>query len=112
MRWRVPIVEHRLYMIRAVHRPVGAHRRAVRVRLSGPPWTGYILSPSLSLMAEAALLDRGGLYVHVGDSFAYACLAVLAWLALAARVPKRRPRSPSRAGVNLPARAYGRKKNG
>jgi hypothetical protein len=32
-------------------------------------------------LVRAALLERGGLYRTIGDLFAYACLAALAWLA-------------------------------
>jgi apolipoprotein N-acyltransferase len=94
-------VEHRLDMIRAVNTGVSAHIDAAgRVLLSGPavdPDTQPPPQPQ-SLLAEAALLERGGLYAHVGDLFAYGCLAVLVWLGFASkragsRGPGRRRRS-------------------
>ena len=85
-------VEHRLDMVRAVNTGVSAHIDAVgRVRASGPavdPDTAPPPEP-LTLLAETALLERGGLYGHIGDLFAYACVGVLACLA---GFRRRRPR--------------------
>ncbi len=86
-------VEHRLDMVRAVNTGVSAHIDAVgRVRLSGPaadPDTDPPPAP-VSLLAETALLDRGGLYASVGDLFAYACLGVLILLVVRRSVRRSR----------------------
>jgi hypothetical protein len=39
------------------------------------------------MLVEAALLDRGGVYAHIGDAFAWACLLALAGLVVG--VPRR-----------------------
>ncbi|MES1205235.1 MAG: nitrilase-related carbon-nitrogen hydrolase, partial [Pseudomonadota bacterium] len=76
-------VEHRLEMVRAVNTGVSAHIDAVgRVRVAGPAADPDAQPPPqpVALLAEAALLDHGGLYVHIGDLFGWACLGVLALL--------------------------------
>jgi apolipoprotein N-acyltransferase len=93
-------VEHRLDMVRAVNTGVSAHVDAVgRVRElseSADPDVRPAPAPT-SLLAEVALLDRGGLYARVGDLFGYACLAALAALVIRRRrgaPAPRRPRPP------------------
>lgn len=44
-------------------------------------------APDLGMLVEAALLDRGGVYAHIGDAFAWACLLALG--ALVVGVPLR-----------------------
>lgn len=43
--------------------------------------------PPARMLVEAALLDRGGVYAHIGDAFAWACLLALG--ALVVGVPLR-----------------------
>ena len=85
-------VEHRLDLVRSVNTGVSAHVDAAgRVRLAGPavdPDSHPAPEPT-ALLAEAVLLEPGGLYQHVGDAFAYACLVALAVLAVR---PPRKPR--------------------
>ena len=81
-------VEHRLDMVRAVNTGVSAHIDAVgRVLVSGPAVDPDAQPPPqpMALMADAALLERGGLYVHVGDSFAWLCLLAVVGLAVRGR---------------------------
>jgi apolipoprotein N-acyltransferase len=73
-------VEHRLEMVRAVNTGVSAHVDATgRVRQSADAVDADALPPPgpTSLLVDAALLEGGGLYVHVGDSFAVGCVAAL-----------------------------------
>ncbi len=101
-------VEHRIEMVRAVNTGVSAHidaaGRVLRASATVDPLADPAPSPT-TLMADAALLDGGGLYRYVGDLFGYLCLAalvVLLWRAGAAAPP------PEAA----PARAQRRKKKG
>ena len=96
-------VEHRLEMVRAVNTGVSAHidaaGRVLRASatvdpLADPP------PPPATLMADAALLDGGGLYRYVGDLFGFLCLAalvVLLWRAAPRRRRGPRPRALSGA---------------
>jgi len=100
-------VEHRLEMVRAVNTGVSAHidaaGRVVRASETVDPLADPQPKP-VTLMAEAALLDGGGLYRYVGDLFGFLCLAslvVLLWRA--------RPAAPE---APAPARAQRRKKKG
>ncbi len=83
-------VENRLEMVRAVNTGVSAHIDAVgRVRASLPaadPDTDPPPEP-MKMLVETALLDRGGLYAHIGDLFAWACL--LSVTALSFKRPRR-----------------------
>jgi apolipoprotein N-acyltransferase len=84
-------VEHRLEMVRAVNTGVSAHIDATgRVRQLADAVDADALPPPAptSLLADAALLDGGGLYVHVGDSFAVACVAALVGLCIRGRRAK------------------------
>jgi apolipoprotein N-acyltransferase len=95
-------VEHRLEMIRAVNTGVSAHIDAAgRVR-SKTPSVDPSASPApepMTLQAEVALLDGGGVYARVGDLFGFLCAGALAYVmvragrrngAASARAPKRR----------------------
>lgn len=87
-------VEHRLDMVRAVNTGVSSHIDAVgRVRAAGPAVDPAAVPPPepVALLAETALLDRGGLYGTIGDLFAYVCVACLAVLAARRRRPRKRP---------------------
>jgi apolipoprotein N-acyltransferase len=101
-------VENRLEMVRAVNTGVSAHIDAAgRVRSLLPAVDPATEPAPAKLLVEAALLDRGGLYRHVGDLFAWLCTVALA--ALGFRPP--RPRSEgSRAG--RPAAGTGAKSDG
>ena len=83
-------VENRLEMVRAVNTGVSAHVDAVgRVRAMLPavdPDTEPPPAP-MKMMADAALLERGGIYARIGDVFAWACTLVFA--ALLFGVPER-----------------------
>jgi hypothetical protein len=55
----------------------------------------------MKMLADAALLDRGGLYSRIGDLFAWACLLAVAALSFkrprrlaAASSPRRIPTKP------------------
>jgi apolipoprotein N-acyltransferase len=73
-------VEHRLEMLRAVNTGVSAHIDAAgRVR-SATASVDPASSPApeaVTLQAEVALLDGGGLYGKVGDLFGWACAGAL-----------------------------------
>jgi apolipoprotein N-acyltransferase len=89
-------VEHRLEMVRAVNTGVSAHIDAAgRVRSLLPAVDPETDPAPTKLLVEAALLDRGGLYAHVGDLFAWLCLAAL--VVLAVRPPARRTSNPAPA---------------
>jgi apolipoprotein N-acyltransferase len=109
-------VEHRLDMVRAVNTGVSAHVDAAgRVRMAGPavdPDTQPPPDPT-ALLADAALLDAGGLYVHVGDAFAWLCLAGVVVLVFrgrrgAGRSPDGPPIGGGTASPTLRNRAQGR----
>jgi apolipoprotein N-acyltransferase len=88
-------VEHRLEMVRAVNTGVSAHIDAVgRVRASGPAVDPDTVPPPepVTLLAEVSLLQRGGLYGHVGDLFAYLCLGLVTWLVGIPQALRRRSR--------------------
>lgn len=73
-------VENRLEMVRAVNTGVSAHIDAVgRVRATLPAVDPDSEPPPMpmKMMAEAALLERGGVYARVGDVFAWGCALVL-----------------------------------
>ena len=83
-------VENRLDMVRAVNTGVSAHIDAAgRVRASLPAVDPDSEPPPapMKMMADAALLERGGIYGRIGDVFAWACTLVLA--ALLFGVPER-----------------------
>jgi apolipoprotein N-acyltransferase len=79
-------VEHRLELVRAVNTGVSAHvdaaGRVLARTASVDPAEAPDAQPS-KLLVDLAMLDGGGLYRHVGDLFAFACL--LALVALVAR---------------------------
>jgi apolipoprotein N-acyltransferase len=76
-------VEHRLDLVRAVNTGVSAHvdatGRVVAKIDAVDPDAAPPPAPA-GLLADVALLERGGLYVHVGDAFAVACVACLVGL--------------------------------
>lgn len=85
-------VEHRLDMVRAVNTGVSAHIDAVgRVRVAGPAVDPDAQPPPepVALMADVALMDRGGLYAHIGDLFGWACLAGVVGLSWRGRARSR-----------------------
>jgi apolipoprotein N-acyltransferase len=92
-------------MVRAVNTGVSAHidaaGRVVRESGTVDPLADPQPQPA-TLMAEAALLDGGGLYRYVGDLFGFLCLAALVILLWRAR-----PAAPE-----APAPAQRRKKKG
>ncbi len=104
-------VEHRLEMVRAVNTGVSAHIDAAgRVR-QATATVDPLADPSpapATLLADAALLEGGGLYRVVGDLFGFLCLATLVGLLLHAR------RAPAPPAPEVAARPRGqrRKKNG
>jgi len=78
-------VEHRLDMVRAVNTGVSAHIDAVGrvVRAADAVNPDAVPPPGpTGLLADVALLERGGAYVRLGDAFAVACLAcgVVLWI--------------------------------
>jgi apolipoprotein N-acyltransferase len=101
-------VEHRIEMVRAVNTGVSAHidaaGRVLRASATVDPLADPAPPPT-TLMAEAALLDGGGLYRYVGDLFGYLCLAALIVLLWRARVAAPHPEA-------APARGQRRKKKG
>lgn len=83
-------VENRLEMVRAVNTGVSAHIDAagrVKAILPSVDPSEEPQPPPARMLVEAAMLDRGGLYAHIGDAFAWACLLALA--ALVIGVPRR-----------------------
>ncbi|HEY2900834.1 MAG TPA: apolipoprotein N-acyltransferase [Polyangia bacterium] len=95
-------VEHRLEMLRAVNTGVSAHidavGRVVQQTASVDPAVEPPPQP-VTLLAEVALLDGGGIYRYVGDLFGMLCLGVLvAGLVLRGQVPMRRPAQARKAG--------------
>jgi len=97
-------VEHRLEMIRAVNTGVSAHIDAAgRVR-SSTPSVDPAASPSpgpMTMQAEVAMLDGGGVYAKVGDLFGFLCAGALAYVMVRAgrrngAAPARAPGSPKR----------------
>jgi apolipoprotein N-acyltransferase len=94
-------VENRLEMVRAVNTGVSAHIDAGgRVKAILPAVDPSEEPPPrpARMLADAALLDRGGVYAHVGDAFAWACL--LALVALVAGIPRRS--RPNTEGAKTP----------
>jgi apolipoprotein N-acyltransferase len=78
-------VENRLELVRAVNTGVSAHvdaagRVLARTDSVDPGETPD--APPVTLLVDLAMLDGGGLYRHVGDSFAFACAVVLAALVM------------------------------
>jgi len=92
-------VENRLEMVRAVNTGVSAHIDAAgRVRARLPAVDPDTVPPPapMKLMADAALLERGGIYARIGDLFAWGCTLLFA--ALLFGVPERlRRRRPGRS---------------
>jgi apolipoprotein N-acyltransferase len=89
-------VEHRIEMVRAVNTGVSAHIDATgRVRAATASYDPLAQPPPepVTLMAEVALLDGGGLYRIIGDLFGMLCLATL--VALLLRRPAPRPEEPA-----------------
>jgi apolipoprotein N-acyltransferase len=83
-------VENRLEMVRAVNTGVSAHIDAagrVKAILPAVDPSDEPPPPPARMLVEAALLDRGGVYAHIGDAFAWACLLALA--ALVIGIPRR-----------------------
>ena len=81
-------VENRLELVRAVNTGVSAHvdaagRVLARTDSVDPGETPD--APPVTLLVDLAMLDGGGLYRHIGDSFAFACAVVLAALVLRRR---------------------------
>jgi apolipoprotein N-acyltransferase len=104
-------VEHRLEMVRAVNTGVSAHidaaGRVRRATTSVDPARQPLPQP-MTLLADVAMLDGGGLYRVVGDLFGFLCLASL--FALLLRRPGARAAPAPAAG---PAgRAQRRRKKG
>jgi apolipoprotein N-acyltransferase len=73
-------VEHRLDMVRAVNTGVSAHidavGRVVQQTASVDPAQQPTPEP-VTLLADVAMLEGGGLYRHIGDLFGLLCLAAL-----------------------------------
>ena len=105
-------VEHRLEMVRSVNTGVSAHIDAAgRVRQILPsvdPAEQPTPAPQ-KMMVEAALLERGGIYGHIGDLFAWACLATLAGL-VAGRPAGWRRAWRGRRPLREPSRAAGKRR--
>jgi hypothetical protein len=59
------------------------------------------------MMVEAALLERGGIYGHIGDLFAWGCLATLAGLVAGRPAGWRRKRSKDGRRGSGPSPAAG-----
>jgi apolipoprotein N-acyltransferase len=100
-------VEHRLDMVRAVNTGVSAHIDAAGRVLRESGTVDPLADPQpkpATLMADAALLEAGGLYRYVGDLFGFLCLAALVILLWRAR-----PLAPAAPAA---ARAQRRKKKG
>jgi apolipoprotein N-acyltransferase len=74
-------VEHRLEMLRAVNTGVTAHidaaGRVLQQTVSVDPAEVGPPPQPVTLLADVALLDAGGLYRRVGDLFGLLCLATL-----------------------------------
>jgi len=88
-------VEHRLEMIRAVNTGVSAHVDAAGRVLRSTPSVDPSVTPSpgpMTMEAEVALLDGGGVYARVGDLFGFLCAGALGFVLVRAgrRVPDRR----------------------
>jgi len=81
-------VEHRVDLVRAVNTGVSAFIDAAgRVYKKGPA-VDPMLTPNVqpvTLLADAALLQPGGLYQSLGDTFGGACLVLVGLLGLLAR---------------------------
>ncbi len=78
-------VENRLELVRAVNTGVSAHVDAagrVRARTDSVDPAETPDAPPATLLVDLAMLDGGGLYRHVGDTFAFACAIALAALVL------------------------------
>jgi apolipoprotein N-acyltransferase len=73
-------VEHRLEMVRAVNTGVSAHIDAAGRVVSKTASYDPLVPPApepVTLMADVAMLDGGGLYRIIGDLFGLLCLAAL-----------------------------------
>ena len=93
-------VENRLEMVRAVNTGVSAHIDAAgRVRATLPAVDPDTTPPPapMKMMAEAALLDRGGVYARIGDLFAWACTLIFSALLFGVPERLRQRRSGRRA---------------
>jgi apolipoprotein N-acyltransferase len=85
-------VEHRLEMVRAVNTGVSAHIDAagrVRAATTSVDPSAVPAPRPVTLLADVAMLDGGGLYKSIGDLFGFLCLGAVVALAL------RRPRGAS-----------------
>ena len=88
-------VEHRLEMVRAVNTGVSAHIDAagrVRAATTSVDPSAVPAPQPMTLLADVAMLEGGGLYKSIGDLFGFLCLAALVALAM------RRPRPLTGAG--------------
>jgi apolipoprotein N-acyltransferase len=88
-------VEHRLEMLRAVNTGVSAHIDATGRVLGATPSVDPAASPPpapLTLLADVALLDGGGLYRKVGDLFGFLCLGALIAALVRSRAHRRKQR--------------------
>jgi apolipoprotein N-acyltransferase len=96
-------VEHRIEMIRSVNTGVSAHvdaaGRVVSATASYDP-LGQPTPEPVTLLADVAMLDGGGLYRTIGDLFGMLCLAALVAALLTRRAGTREaapePRARSR----------------
>ena len=81
-------VEHRLEMVRAVNTGVSAHidaaGRVLRATISVDPAANPPPAP-MTLLADVAMLDGGGLYKTIGDLFGFLCLAAVVGIELRSR---------------------------
>jgi apolipoprotein N-acyltransferase len=101
-------VEHRLEMVRSVNTGVSAHIDAAGRVLQASATVDALADPPpapTTIMADAALLDGGGLYRVVGDLFGFLCLAALVVLLW-------RAGSPPPAAATASARSQRRRKKG
>jgi apolipoprotein N-acyltransferase len=87
-------VEHRVDLVRAVNTGVSAFIDATgKVYAKGPAVDPLITPgvPPTTLLREAALMQPGGLYQRLGETFGGVCLAIVLGLAILARRRARRP---------------------
>jgi apolipoprotein N-acyltransferase len=78
-------VENRLEMVRAVNTGVSAHIDAagrVLARTDSVDPGETPTAPPATLLVDLAMLDGGGLYRHIGDSFAFLCVLALVGILL------------------------------
>jgi apolipoprotein N-acyltransferase len=96
-------VEHRIEMIRSVNTGVSAHVDAVGRVVSATASYDPLGQPApepVTLLADVAMLDGGGLYRTIGDLFGMLCLAALVTALVTRRAgtpePAPEPRARSR----------------